>query len=91
MPSSVEKSALATAPAPAPALTNRQSIPTAFFKPCRRKYRRRLRLRLRLRLYGPYGPYEGRNVGLGDLLRPVYNGFRLYRLSYLQPSHDDLS
>ncbi|RCI16698.1 hypothetical protein L249_2556 [Ophiocordyceps polyrhachis-furcata BCC 54312] len=41
MPSSVEKSALATAPAPAPApaLTNRQSTPTVFFKPCRRRYR----------------------------------------------------
>ncbi|RCI13180.1 hypothetical protein L249_0236, partial [Ophiocordyceps polyrhachis-furcata BCC 54312] len=26
----------------------------------------------------------------GDLLRPAYNGFRLYRLSYPQPSHDDL-
>ncbi|RCI15303.1 hypothetical protein L249_6601 [Ophiocordyceps polyrhachis-furcata BCC 54312] len=27
---------------------------------------------------------------LGDLLRPAYNGFRLYRLSYPQPSHNDL-
>ncbi|RCI16060.1 hypothetical protein L249_2621 [Ophiocordyceps polyrhachis-furcata BCC 54312] len=26
----------------------------------------------------------------GDLLRPAYNGFRLYRLSYPQPSHNDL-
>ncbi|RCI15862.1 hypothetical protein L249_2014, partial [Ophiocordyceps polyrhachis-furcata BCC 54312] len=30
-------------------------------------------------------------LSLGDLLRPAYNGFRLYRLSYPQPSHNDLS
>ncbi|RCI16697.1 hypothetical protein L249_2556 [Ophiocordyceps polyrhachis-furcata BCC 54312] len=75
MPSSVEKSALATAPAPAPApaLTNRQSTPTVFFKPCRRRYSRLflplssflsfLRLSAGLRCTRPEGLGGSRDAG----------------------------